>query len=130
MLITTLLATVTLLANICVMAVSPAKMVYPAKGATNVPDGGFTLLLSHSESPVSLAIAGVTAVPTLQEVAAPSPLPSASMSAASMNAGYVVPNLQPKTTYQVIVPLPASGCYDPNHPPAPQMTTLGTFTTL
>ncbi|HLI96212.1 MAG TPA: hypothetical protein VKT72_09005 [Candidatus Baltobacteraceae bacterium] len=123
-----LIASVTLVANICVMAVSPAKMVYPAKGATNVPDGGFTLLLSHSESPVSLAIAGVTAVPTLQEATAPSPLRSDSTSAAS-KAGYVVPKLQPKTTYQVIVPLPASGCYDPNHPPAPQMTTLGTFTT-
>jgi hypothetical protein len=115
--------------NICVTALAPATLVYPANGAKGVPDGKFTLVLSHAEGPVSLAIDGVSAVPQLQSAPSPSPLPSGSAAGTVISAAYAVPALQPKTTYQVMAPLPVSGCYDPNHPPEPKIGTLGSFTT-
>jgi hypothetical protein len=119
----------TLLANICVTVIAPATLVYPANNAKNVPDGNFTLVLSHEQGPVSLAIEGVTAIPTLQAAALPSAAPSPSATPSLLAKAYAVPKLQPHTTYQVMAPLPISGCYDPNHPPAPKIGTLGSFTT-
>jgi hypothetical protein len=112
---------------ICVTSAPPTEILYPASGAT-VPDGNFTLLLGNPDSPVSLAINGTVAVANLQPAPVPSPLPSPFTGDTSA-AGYAVPSLQPKTTYQVMAPVPRSGCYDPANVPPQAIGTLGTFTT-
>jgi hypothetical protein len=111
------------------MAPAPPQVVYPLNGATNIPDGNFTLVVGTTLSPVSLAINGNVVFANLASAPVPSPLPSPSLPNAAGSAGYAVPALHPATTYQVIAPVSVSGCFDENHPPSPSPTAIGSFTT-
>lgn len=104
-------------------------MVYPMSGATTLPDGNFTLVLSSSASPVQLDIGTMTVVTSLSGAPVPSPLPSPAAPGVVLNpAGYSVGSLQPATTYTVVAPAVFSpGCGESSRPP--QMRTTGTFTT-
>lgn len=112
------------------MAPAPPMMVYPVNGATNVQDGGFTLVLSAQMSPVQLAIGSVIVYPKLQPAPVPNPLPSpATLPPSPLLAGYAVGTLQPASTYDVIAPIPQSGCYPANAAPSPRPGVIGRFTT-
>ncbi len=110
----------------CLLAPQPPSLVYPGDGATNVPDGNFTLLLTGSATPMSLEINNVVAVSDLQPTSIPSPLPTPAATA-SPHAAYAVPALQPATTYQVVGVYPVSGCHPLSYTPPPQP--IGSFTT-
>jgi hypothetical protein len=85
------------------IAPAPLTMIYPMNGATNVPDGNFTLVVAYTTTPpMQLTISGgsssVTAGPWGP---APSPLPSPATSPPSGQQlfGASVGPLQSRTTY-------------------------------
>jgi hypothetical protein len=112
---------------ICGIAPPPPYLVYPEDGATNVPDGVFTLVIQRAAPPVSLEIGSAVAVSNLAATAVPSPLPSPSTPNAVAGAAYAVPSLEPHTTYRVFGVYGVSGCHPDNYAPPPQP--IGSFTT-
>ncbi|MGD0051012.1 MAG: hypothetical protein ABSD03_04220 [Vulcanimicrobiaceae bacterium] len=105
--------------NRCVPIVIPAppKMVYPANGATGVPDGNFTLVLTYGfGSSLTLSATGAPTVTTSGVTTLPN------------GAGYAVPALQPATTYTVtgsVVISPGPGCGN-----STSTMVFGTFATI
>ncbi len=65
------------LPDICALGARPPSLMYPADGATNVPDGNFVLVIDENATGGFLAIGGNAVTPTLAPTAVPSPLPSA-----------------------------------------------------
>lgn len=108
----------------------PPQLVYPLNGATNVPDGNFTLVLSTTniapQGAVSLAIDNAIVLLNVAPTAIPSPLPSPAASAPPGSA-YAIPALNAATTYQVIDSIPQTGCF--TTPPPIYPGVIGSFTT-
>jgi hypothetical protein len=80
-------------------------MMYPQDGVTNVPDGGFVLIVGFKYGNTTSLQAQTTIVGPLAPTAVPSPLPSgASTPVPNMTpAAYSVPALQPATQYAISV---------------------------
>jgi hypothetical protein len=104
------------------------KMIYPIPGATGVPDGQFTLVVSFAP-PGSITLAsGATTLGPLASAPVPSPLPTPnatpSPSSAQTYAGFAVSGaLSSAATYTVTDTMPAVA----NCPATSQ--TIGSFTT-
>jgi hypothetical protein len=80
-------------------------MMFPENGATAVPDGNFTLVLSWQYGTrLDLDAGGTVAVQGLNAVPVPGPLPSPSATAPpnSTPVAYAVPGLHANTTYAVV----------------------------
>ena len=105
-----------------------ATLLYPIDGATNVPDGNFTMVMSFDYGFVSLATAnGGTPVSMSGPVAVPSPFPSPSATAEPGFTPYAlsIPVLQSHTTYTVSSAFPN----DVDVPCTPTTVKIGSFTT-
>ena len=104
-----------------------ATLLYPLDGATNVPDGNFTMVMSFDYGLVSLTTADGTPVSMLGHVAVPSPLPSPSATAEPGFTPYAlsIPPLQSHTTYTVSSKFPN----DVDVPCTPTTVKIGSFTT-
>jgi len=111
--------------GLCGVAPAPPQMTYPQSGATGVPDGNFTLVIT-AKTTVSLAINGRVVIANVPSNGLP-PSPAPTQGPIG-GYGYVVPALHAATTYQVVVLWPQSGCSETAQPNVgPQ--TIGTFTT-
>jgi hypothetical protein len=104
-------------------------MLYPINGATNVPDGNFTLVLAFSYgSSISLTPSnGGSAVTNITANAAvPTPLPSPAATPDPLHTpyGYGIPALQSGTPYTLVANFTSidTSC-------APSQFTIGSFTT-
>lgn len=88
----------------CAVPLPPPAMLYPMNGATNVPDGNFTLVYAfiYGKS-VSLVPATATLPVSVVPTAVPSPLPSpaATPEPGHVPVAFAVPSLQSHTTYSV-----------------------------
>jgi hypothetical protein len=85
----------------CLPPAAP-QLIYPAPGATGVPDGNFTMVLTYFQG-VTLN-GGASVEGPFSQAALPSPLPTPYASPLPSGyplAGYVVGALAPATTYTV-----------------------------
>lgn len=88
----------------CPVPVPPPTMLYPMNGATNVPDGNFTLVYAFIYgTSVSLVPATATLPVAVVRTAVPSPLPSPAATPEPGHApvAFAVPPLQSHMTYKV-----------------------------
>lgn len=119
--------------TICPQIVLPGpELVYPVNGATNVPDGNFSLVVAWGNpSPDFLSDAtlySLSSTVNLQLGAAPNPVPTPALSplppAASM-LGANVPALAPNTSYNFQVTTNEPGACG-----GVRRSTIGSFTTI
>jgi hypothetical protein len=103
---------------------APPKMLYPPDGATSVPDGNFSLVLSRSAQSVQIAAGGKTVVALPVPVPNPLPTPNATPAPGITPGAFAVPPLHAATMYSVYADYgpPAPGCGDLTQP-------VGSFTT-
>jgi hypothetical protein len=105
-----------------VAAAAPSLLIYPANGATGIPDGNFTLEVTGPPNPISLQNASTVVV---SNVPASAPFTGAPLSGYE----YQIPALQAETTYTVIALTSRGGCYDPNKVSSTVPAPIGSFTT-
>jgi hypothetical protein len=108
-----------------VMVPAPPRLVYPMPGATGVPDGNFTMVVSFKPVlPITL-VGNTAVVGPLVPAMVPNPLPTplATPRPAGHQAAYAVGPLAPATTYTLTMNVPAN-----QHCPA-KVETGGSFTT-
>jgi hypothetical protein len=105
----------------------PATLLYPINGATNVPDGNFSMVMSFQYGFVSLAPANGGTPVSVSPTAVPSPLPSPSATPEPGFTPYAVSvtALQSGTTYTVLSSFPN----DVDVPCTPVTVKIGSFTT-
>ena len=109
-----------------VLVIAPPPLLYPANGATGIPDGNFNIVTGYAYgTTLNVIPPGGPAISTGPSGPAPSPLPSSTFTPGpfATPVAYAVPALRAATTYTVqgAVNLP-SPCIAPVY-------TLGTFTT-
>ena len=111
---------------LCPDVVADKGLVYPAPGATGIPDAVRSVIVSGPVGQVTLTPPSGAAIVSTTPTAVPSPIPSPNATPANTPVtAFAVPSLAPNTTYTVVavdtsVTLPCAEAL-------PQ--TLGTFAT-
>jgi len=105
----------------CHNVVTPV-MVYPAPGATGIPDGNFSVILSNHTVTLTLNLVNSNVVQVYTALPVPNPTDP-------RQSAYAVPALQPQTTYSVLARLQDNDCLVGSGAIPLQLLSLGSFTT-